>query len=244
MIKIEQIDIKNKSFGEILEMLRDDQYFRNHRIIYKETSGKWSSVLLELKRLEDLKDREFAIIKFSEEKDLRDIPVEDIAKELPELIDEIPVEEKSDSTKMAKLRAKYDISKEPKVTNKACYAVLASNSTGSLTIIPKSNGAIRVNCDSKNQADAVLRAFKRKITYTTNSVDYFKVSDFYEYFGIVVSDEVMAKAKEYGWATVTNIHDTSNWLSPQVTKCADDTGWYGFTISKRATHINKSTKIA
>lgn len=240
MINITQKDISSITLFDGIELGKD----KNIHILYKPKGYvSWWLDGFSIAKLQELaaKGIPYTVISISEEltkDELKNIPLEKIPEVLPDLIEPEPQDE---SPQVKKFKTKYETGQEKfsEINNKACYAFLASNMTGSISILPKSNGALRINFDCKEQAEAYLKQFRRKLHYATNSIDVYTVAQFYSLLGLVLSEKQKELATMYAWNTVDTLDELDKWLSQQVTRSNDKEGWYGFTIAKRANKIEK-----
>lgn len=242
MINITQKDISSMSLFDGIELGKD----KNIHILYKPKGYvSWFLDGFSIEKLQEVatKGIPYTVISISEEltkDELKNIPLERVAEVLPELIEPEPQDE---NPQVKKFKARFETSQEKlsELNNKACYAIMAANMTGSISLLPKSNAALRINFDCKEQAEAYLKQFRRKMHYATNPVDFFTVAEFYSMLGLVLSEKQRELAAMYGWQTVSTPEEMDKWLSRQVNKSSDKEGWYGFTITKRASKISRES---
>lgn len=242
MINITQKDISSMTLLDGIELGKDKTTY----LLYKDPSRICYSLdPFSIGKLQTITSQnlEYTVINISQgltKDELKNIPLERVAEVLPELIEPEPQDE---NPQVKKFKAKYETSQEKlsELNNKACYAVMATNMTGSISLLPKSNAALRINFDCKEQAEAYLKQFRRKMHYASNSVDFFTVAEFYSMLGLVLSEKQKELAAMYGWQTVSTPEEMDKWLSRQANRSSDKEGWYGFTITKRASKINRES---
>lgn len=174
----------------------------------------------------------------SEEDRLKGMSIEDLAKDekYADLFEEKTEEPKKDPKKEPKYAKYYrDTAKEEKKTNQAVYARMMSNLDGTIWLVPKSNGAIRIEFNDKSKAEAYLKQVKRQLHYSTNSEDVLTVNKLYSLLGLAVPEDLVEITANYGWATV-DFSAQLTWISESVTKTVDKPT-FGFCITKRANKL-------